>query len=152
MNYSIKKEELQKISNIKEKFQEINRHLYAKLKYTDTDTRTRSKEIINLLMCKLVDEIEKTPSEYLEFAIKKDETKEELFERIQLFFEGNVKSFYKDIFDEKEKIGLNKDLLYLIVKELQEISLIESSKDILNDAYEIFVSKILKDEAGQFFT
>ncbi|TFG11809.1 MAG: hypothetical protein EU531_11165, partial [Promethearchaeota archaeon] len=50
------------------------------------------------------------------------------------------------------KIGLNKDLLYLIVKELQEISLIESSKDILNDAYEIFVSKILKDEAGQFFT
>ncbi|TFG01840.1 MAG: hypothetical protein EU542_06245 [Promethearchaeota archaeon] len=152
MKYSIKKEDLKKISNLKEKFQEINRHLYAKLKYTDTDTRTRSKEIINLLMCKLVDEIEKSPSDYLEFTIKKDESKEELLERIQFFFEENVKKLYKDTFDEKEKVGLNKDLLYLIVKELQEISLLESSKDILNDAYEIFVSKVLKDEAGQFFT
>ncbi|MFX0030211.1 MAG: N-6 DNA methylase, partial [Candidatus Hermodarchaeota archaeon] len=35
---------------------------------------------------------------------------------------------------------------------LQHISLLQSSKDIFSDAFEIFVSKILKDEAGQFFT
>ncbi len=152
MNFQIKKAQLKKISNLIEKFNEINRHLYAKLKYIDTDTRTRSKEIINLLMCKLVDEIEKSTSDYVEFSIKKGESKEELFQRIQLFFEENVKALYSEVFNENEKIGLNKDLLYLIIKELQEISLIESSKDILNDAYEIFVSKVLKDEAGQFFT
>ncbi len=38
------------------------------------------------------------------------------------------------------------------MKELQHISLLKSSKDILSDAFEIFVSKILKDEGGQFFT
>jgi type I restriction enzyme M protein len=152
MDFHIKKEELRKISNLKEKFSEINRHLYAKLKYTHTDTRTRSKEIINLLICKLVDEISKSPSDYVEFSIKTDESEEEIFNRIQIFFEEHVKAHYREIFSVNEKIGLNKELVYLIVKELQEISLIESSKDILSDAYEIFVSKILKDEAGQFFT
>lgn len=152
MNYIIRKENLKKISNLKEKFQEINRHLYANLKYTDTDTRTRSKEIINLLMCKLVDEIEKSPSEYVEFSIKNGESKVQLTHRIQSFFNKKVKAFYGEIFDERDTIGLNEDLLYLVIQKLQEISLIESSKDILNDAYEIFVSKVLKDEAGQFFT
>ncbi|MFX1503776.1 MAG: N-6 DNA methylase, partial [Promethearchaeota archaeon] len=45
-----------------------------------------------------------------------------------------------------------KQLVYLVIKELQYVSLLQSSKDILSDAFEIFVSKILKDEAGQFFT
>jgi type I restriction enzyme M protein len=152
MNFKIKKKDLRKISNLKEKFSEINDHLYAKLKYIDTDTRTRSKEIINLLMCKLIDEIEKSPSEYVDFCIKIGESEEELLYRIREFFDEKVKVLYRDIFDEDEKIGLNKELLFLVVKELQDISLIASSKDILNDAYEIFVSKALKDEAGQFFT
>lgn len=152
MNFQIKKEDLRKISNLKEKFSAINRHLYAKLKYTHTDTRTRSKEIINLLICKLEDEIKKSPSDYVEFSIKAGETEDQLFKRVQLFFEEHVKANYREIFSSNEKIGLNKELVYLVVKELQEISLIESSKDILSDSYEIFVSKILKDEAGQFFT
>jgi type I restriction enzyme M protein len=152
MDFHIKKEELRKISNLKEKFSEINRHLYAKLKYTHTDTRTRSKEIINLLISKLEDEIQKAPSDYVEFSVKIGESEDQLFKRVQAFFEEHVKARYREIFSANEKISLNKELVYFVVKELQEISLIESSKDILSDAYEIFVSKILKDEAGQFFT
>ncbi len=148
----IKKKDLVKSPNLKKTFILINQHLYAKLKQTDTDTRTRSKEIINLLLCKLTDEISKHNDETVDFCIKEGESIEKLYERIQQLFEKNVKEKYKDIISENEQISLNKELLYLIVKELQQISLLKSSKDILSDAFEIFVSKILKDEGGQFFT
>ncbi|MFX1410017.1 MAG: N-6 DNA methylase [Promethearchaeota archaeon] len=151
-SYGIKKKDLVKSPNLKETFYSINQHLYAKLKQTDTDTRTRSKEIINLLLCKLTDEISKGNDEILDFCIKKGELIEEVYERIQQLFEKNVKEKYPDIVGENEQIRLNKKLVYLIVKELQYISLLKSSRDILSDAFEIFVSKVLKDEGGQFFT
>lgn len=149
---SLKKKDLKKSLNLKKTFVSINNHLYGKLKYVDTDTRARSKEIINLLLCKLVDEINKSPEDEMEIYIREGETEEELLERIQTFFQLNVKKKYPNLMGENEQITLNKDLLYIIVKELGHISLLESSKDILSDAFEIFVSKMLKDEGGQFFT
>ncbi|UCD00739.1 MAG: N-6 DNA methylase [Promethearchaeota archaeon] len=148
----IKKKDLRRSPNLKQVFSSINQHLYGKLKYTDTDTRARSKQIINLLLCKLVDEINKTSEEEVEFCIRTDESDKQLLKRVQSFFNINVREKYKDIIDENEQITLTKELVYIIVKELQHISLLQSSKDILSDAFEIFVSKILKDEAGQFFT
>jgi len=148
----LRKKELVKSPNLKKTFNLINQHLYGKLKYTDTDTRARSKEIVNLLLCKLVDEINKSPDDYVDFCIRNNESEQELFDRIQVFFNKNVKEKYPEIIGKNENIGLNKELVYLIVVELQSFSLLNSSKDILSDAFEIFVSKILKDEAGQFFT
>ena len=146
------KRELIKSLNLKIIFNSINQHLYGKLKYTDTDTRARSKQIINLLLCKLVDEVSKKPEEEVEFCIRKGESPKELHKRIQRFFNENVRNKYKEIIDETEQIKLSKELIYLIVRDLQNVSLLQSSKDIFSDAFEIFVSKILKDEAGQFFT
>ena len=148
----VRKKDLIKIPNLKSVFGNINQHLYAKLKHMDTDTRTRSKEIINLLLCKLVDEIEKNSEDQMDFSIKEEETEEELFNRIQNYFNDSVKKRYKENIGENEQISMNKDLVFIVVQELQNISLIESSKDILRDAFEIFVSKILKEEGGQFFT
>ncbi|MFX0073645.1 MAG: N-6 DNA methylase, partial [Candidatus Hermodarchaeota archaeon] len=99
-----------------------------------------------------MDEINKKSDEILDFCIRKNETKRELYNRIQNYFKRNVKERYEYFFDEKERIELNEDLVFYIVKELQSISLLKSSKDILSDAFEIYVSKILKDEGGQFFT
>jgi len=149
---SLKKKDLRKSPNLKKTFVAINQHLYGKLKYADTDTRARSKEIINLLLCKLVDEINKSPEDEMDIYIREGETEQELLERIQTFFQLNVKKKYPDVMGENEQITLNKDLLFIIIKELEHISLLESSKDILSDAFEIFVSKMLKDEGGQFFT
>ena len=149
---SLKKKDLRKSPNLKKTFVAINQHLYGKLKYADTDTRARSKEIINLLLCKLVDEINKSAEDEMDIYIREGETEHELLERIQTFFHTNVKKKYPDVMGENEQITLNKDLLFIIIKELEHISLLESSKDILSDAFEIFVSKMLKDEGGQFFT
>ncbi len=126
----LRKKDLIKSPNLKKTFTLINQHLYGKLKYTHTDTRSRSKEIINLLLCKLVDEINKTPNSVLDFCIRDKETEQELYDRIQFFFKKHIKEKHKDIFDENEQIGLNKELIYLIVKELQHISLLKSSKDM----------------------
>ena len=148
----LRKKDLIISHNLKSTFELINQHLYAKLKHTDTDTRARSKEIVNLLICKLVDETQASDDDYLEFCIREKETPEQLGNRIQLFFTKIVKKKYGEIIGEDEKLNLNQDLIYLVIEELQNISLLQSSKDVLNDAFEVFVSKILKDEGGQFFT
>jgi type I restriction enzyme M protein len=146
------KNDLIKAIDLKQKFSLINQHLYGKLKHTDTDTRTRSREIINLLLCKLVDEIDKQPDQFMDFSIRPSEPKSELLSRIQLFFKNKVQKTYPDIIGENERINLNEDLLFFIIQELQEISLLQSSREIFRDAFEVFVSKILKEEGGQFFT
>jgi len=148
----LKKKDLREVSNLKIVFQNINNHLYAKLKNTDTDTRTRSKQIVNLLLCKLIDEISREPEEVVDFQIKGEDTTLIVFKRIKKLFNSGVKQKYKSIIKQNESISLNEELVYLIVKELQHISLLNSSKDIFKDAFEVFVSKILKDEGGQFFT
>jgi type I restriction enzyme M protein len=103
-------------------------------------------------LCKLVDEIIKDPEDELDIYIKEGETEPELLERIQSFFKLNVVKKYPDVMGDNEQLTLNEDLLFIIIKELEEISLLESSKDILSDAFEIFVSKMLKEEGGQFIT
>jgi len=152
VKFRIRKKDLITSSNLKQQFKLINRHLYGKLKYTDTDTRARSKEIINLLLCKLVDEKQKSLEEYMEVSIKENETKKELHLRIRTFFEEHVKKEYIDIIGANENINLSEDVLYYVIKELQAISLVDSSKDVFSDAFEVFVSRILKEEGGQFFT
>ncbi|MFX1391810.1 MAG: N-6 DNA methylase [Promethearchaeota archaeon] len=148
----IRKKDLKKTTNLKQVFTSINQHFYGKLKYTDTDTRARSKQIVNLLLCKLVDEKSKKDEEEVEFCLRDGESDHDLLKRIEAFFNENVREKYFDVMYENEQILLTKELVYMVVKELQEISLLRSSKDILSDAFEIFVSKILKDEGGQFFT
>jgi type I restriction enzyme M protein len=152
-NSLIRKKDLTKSSNLKKEFLEINQHLYGKLKYTETDTRARSKEIINLILCKLVDEKNNSsPNSVMVFSIRKGEESNELLDRLKLFFKENLKNRYKDIINENENINLNKELVVLIVEKLQNISLLDSSKDVLADAFEIFVSRLLKEAGGQFFT
>ncbi|MBD3214888.1 MAG: N-6 DNA methylase [Candidatus Lokiarchaeota archaeon] len=148
----LKKKDLISSTNLKEIFRNLNNHLYSKLKNTDTDTRTRSKQIVNLLFCKLIDEMSKNRDDILDFQIKPEENPHKLSERIQQFFQDKVLKKYDGIFRENESIHLTPDLIYVGVEQLQHISLINSSNDIFKDAFEIFVSKILKDEGGQFFT
>ncbi len=116
------KRDLIKSPNLKVLFGSINQHLYGKLKYTDTDTRARSKQIINLLLCKLVDEVSKKPEEEVEFCVRSGESPKDLYERIKLFFDENVRKKYKEIIDETDQIKLNKELIYLIVKDLQNFN------------------------------
>ncbi|TXT65310.1 MAG: putative type I restriction enzymeP M protein [Promethearchaeota archaeon] len=148
----LRKKDLISSKNLKEIFRNLNNHLYSKLKNTDTDTRTRSKEIVNLLFCKLLDEMSKNQDDILDFQIKLEENPHELSKRIQQFFQEKVLKNYDGIFRENESIHLTPDLIYMTVNQLQHISLMNSSHDIFKDAFEIFVSKILKDEGGQFFT
>lgn len=149
----IRKRDLTKSSNLKREFLEINQHLYGKLKHTETDTRARSKEIINLILCKLVDEkLNALPDSVMAFNVRKEEKDHELLVRLKHFFKENIKDKYKAIVDENENINLNKELVVLIVEKLQNISLLDSSKDVLADAFEIFVSRLLKEAGGQFFT
>ena len=120
------KKDLVKTPNLKKIFKNINQHLYAKLKYIDTDTRARSREIIHLLLIKLVDEINKSSNEELDFYVRDNETDQELLERLQCSFRNNVRNKYPEIIADNEFIGLNPELVSLVVKELQHVSLLQS--------------------------
>lgn len=125
--------------------------MYGKLKHTDTGTRARSKQIIYLLFCKLHDEVNKSDDEILEFQLKGDNSSE-LLNNIQSYFNRNIKYEFSEVIEPNASIELNKELITLIVSKLQNISLLKSSKDIINDAFEVFVSSKLKEDGGQFFT
>ena len=118
----VRKKDLQKSLNLKNEFKVINQHLYGKLKHTETDTRARSKEILKLLLCKLVDEVKnQLPDAIMEFSIGEDETEQKLLDRLQVLFNTNLKKYFKDLIDIDDKINLNKELVYLIIEKLQYI-------------------------------
>ena len=63
-----------------------------------------------------------------------------------------VKSRFSDVFDEDDAITLDSDSIVFAVAQIQELCITESERDVIGDAFEVFVSKALKDGEGQFFT
>lgn len=112
-------------------------------------------ELQKLIFCKVLDEYETTGA--LRFFIRGDERRSEagqrrvLDERIAPLFE-EVKQRYQYIFDQNEKIKLNRKVLSYIVSELQRYSLLRSNTDVKGDAYEELVGENLRGDRGEFFT
>lgn len=74
----IRKRDLKPTSSLKQTFQRINNHLYGNLSRTDTSTRARASQIINLLFCKLYDERYKSEDDYMEFSKQEGESPKKL--------------------------------------------------------------------------
>lgn len=148
----LKKSDLVPLDNLKSIFKEINDYLYAKMKYSNTSTRNRAKQVINLIICKLIDELTKEDEEALDFCIKSDENETQLSLRIKNLFNSYMKDKFVGAFNLIPKINLEGQYIYYIVQKIQSISLLDSSNDILKDVFEVFVSKALKEDGGQFLT
>jgi type I restriction enzyme M protein len=121
------------------------------MKKDDTSTRNRAKQIINLLFCKIYDEQYTGKNEEVSFRAGVYEDKEIVETRIKDLF-IQVKSRFSDVFEEDDAITLDPDSIVFTVGQIQELCITESERDVIGDAFEVFVSKALKDGEGQFFT
>ncbi|TAG52526.1 MAG: N-6 DNA methylase [Cytophagales bacterium] len=146
-----KRGDLKPAKDLKSHFRVINNYLYGNMKKDDTSTRNRAKQIINLLFCKIYDEQYTGKKEDVTFRAGVYEDKEIVAKRIKDIF-VQVKNRFNDVFEEEDAITLDADSIVFAVGQIQELCITESERDVIGDAFEVFVSKALKDQDGQFFT
>lgn len=146
-----KRKDLKPAKDLKSHFKVINNYLYGNMKKDDTSTRNRAKQIINLLFCKIYDEQYTGMNEEVTFRAGVNEDKEVVATRIKELF-GEVKTRFNDVFENEDAITLDPASIVFAVGQIQELCITESERDVIGDAFEVFVGKALKDEDGQFFT
>ncbi len=146
----LKRKDLKTIHNLKAIFKAIRNHLAANTLGTTRD-EVLAQQLINLIFCKIYDEKFAHPDEIVIFRADLNEEEKKIKERIiNLFYK--VKTEYKEVFDDNDAIILDDKSVAYVVEELQNYCLIESKRDIIADAFEIFIGHALKGGQGQFFT
>ena len=131
-------------------FRDIRNHLAGNLTGITRD-ETLAQQIINVLFCKIFDEIDKGPSEYVAFRAGVGEDPAIVHDRILNLFTA-VKSRYPDVFSAVDSIEIDDQNLVYVVGELQNYSITESERDAIGDAFEVFIGPALRGSEGQFFT
>ena len=141
---------LSPVKNLKPTFRAIRNYLAANAVGITRD-EIFAQQLINLIFCKIYDEKFKRPDQMVDFRAGINEPALEVKERIEALFE-KVKKQYKDVIEVADSIALDPDSLRYVVGELQNISLIESDRDAVGEAFEVFIGPSLKGPQGQFFT
>lgn len=145
-----KRKDLKKPKHLSATFNDLRNHLAGNLTGITRD-ESIAQEIINILFCKLYDEINTAPDETLEFRAGVGENKSEVGKRINKLL-NKVKQDYDDVFDKDDKIKLDNASLVYIVGELQNKCIMEAERDAIGDAFEVFIGPALRGSEGQFFT
>lgn len=145
-----KRKDLVKPKNLKIVFDDIRNHLAGNITGITRDEAI-AQEIINLLFCKIYDEINTSPEEQVTFRVGIDEPKEEVKKRISELFD-NVLEEYDDVFDPGDRIKLDADSIIYVVGELQRFAITDAERDAIGDAFEVFIGPALRGGEGQFFT
>lgn len=145
-----KRKDLKPTHNLKYKFISIRNYLAANAVGTTRDEEL-ARQIINILLCKLYDEKFTRPDDIVTFRAGLTENPSEVKKRIQQRFSEAISRF-SDVLSKNDNIKLDDKSLTYIVGELQNFSLMESQRDVIGDAFEIFIHRALKGGNGQYFT
>lgn len=142
--------DLKKTHNLKSVFGSIRNYLAANNTGITLDNEF-VVQIINIIFCKIYDERFTRAKDIVSFRAGIEEPRRDIASRIKKLF-CSVKSKYPDVFDNSDNISLTDSSIAYIVGELQQYCLIESERDVIADAFEIFISPSLRGGQGQFFT
>ena len=145
-----KRKDLKATHNLKSNFKAIRNYLAAN-NVGATRDETLAQQLINIIFCKIYDEKYTGLEEEISFRAGTTDSPEEIKERIDTIFE-NVKREYRDVIDQEDKISLESTSVKYIVGELQNYCLMEAERDVIADAFEVFIGHALKGSQGQFFT
>jgi len=145
-----KRKDLEKPKDLKQVFNDIRNHL-AGMTTGITRDEAIAQEIINLLFCKIYDELKTRPEEQVRFRAGVEEPAEQVKSRIVELFNEVVKE-YDDVFDKGDQIKLDADSVVYVVGELQRFAVTEAERDAIGDAFEVFIGPALRGGEGQFFT
>jgi len=148
------KKDLTPATDLKTIFENIHNHIYA------NEGLLKEKifnEILKLIFCKMVDEMDSDPKCNFRITNKEyeeinDGQKNDFHKRIARIFD-RVKNEYEDVFDPNDKIIFKKETtLPYIVSRLQRYSLRKTSADVKGVAFQTFVYAHQRGERGEFFT
>jgi type I restriction enzyme M protein len=142
--------DLRKTQHLKPVLRDIRHHLAGNLLGTTRD-EPLAQQIINVLFCKVFDESTKGPDELVEFRAGVDEKPAVVLDRILDLF-ARVKTRFADVFDPTDAITLDDESIAYVVGELQPYNVTEADRDVIGDAFEVFMGPALRGEEGQFFT
>lgn len=145
-----KRSDLKPTHNLKSIFKSIRNYLAANTVGATRD-EVLAQQLINLIFCKLYDEKYTAPSEIVKFRAGFEETAKNVEKRILELF-NEVKTTQPEVFDSQDSISLDTNSIAYVVGELQNYSLMSSSRDVVADAFETFIGHALKGGQGQFFT
>lgn len=134
--------------NLKSIFKVIYYHLYTNSNLPRAERL--SAEMTRLIFCKIHDEIYN--SEDLQFRAGAEESDKSVSERVKEIFEKVKGPEYREVFEADEKLLLDNRSIAYVVSQLQDINMLETDKDAVGDAFEIFIGPGLRGEKGQFFT
>lgn len=146
-----RRRDLKRPSNLKSIFRDIRNHLAGNSTGITRD-EAFAQQIINILFCKIYDEINTGMDEMVTFRSGIDEDPKIVAKRILDLFNSKVKVEYSDVFTIQDTISLDAASLVYVIGELQSFSLIEADRDAVGDAFEVFISPALRGGEGQFFT
>ena len=144
------RKDLRPTHNLKATFKAIRNHLAANTVGATRD-EVLAQQLINLIFCKIYDERFTEPDEMVTFRSTLSDSPADVQKRILGLFE-KVKRKYKEVLDETDGISLDAASISYVVGELQSYCLIEAERDIIADAFEVFIGHALKGGQGQFFT
>ena len=145
-----KRSDLKTTHNLKAIFKSIRNYLAANTVGATRD-EVLAQQLINLIFCKLYDEKFTAPDDIVKFRAGVSESSKEVEKRILDLF-NEVKTTQPEVFDEQDSITLDTNSIAYVVGELQNYSLMNSSRDVVADAFETFIGHALKGGQGQFFT
>lgn len=145
-----RRNQLQKTHNLKDVFLEIRGYLVGNATGTTRDEFI-AKQMINLILCKIFDERFTAPDDLLTFRTTINDKDDEVFERIVTLFDA-VKAKYRDVLDDTDRVELDAQSLRHVIGKLQKFCVTECERDVVSDAFEVFIGYSLKGEQGQFFT
>jgi len=145
-----KRKDLEKPKDLKQVFNDIRNHL-AGMTTGITRDEAIAQEIINLLFCKIYDELHTDPDKQVRFRAGVEESTEQVKNRIVKLFNEVIKE-YDDVFDEGDQIKLDANSIVYVVGELQRFAVTEAERDAIGDAFEVFIGPALRGSEGQFFT
>lgn len=145
-----KRKDLKPTHNLKATFKAIRNHLAANTVGATRD-EVLAQQLINLIFCKIYDEKYTKPNEIISFRAGVDEKSKDVQKRILNLFD-KVKKNFEEVFDNNDSITLDKNSIAYVVGELQNYCLLEAERDVISDAFEVFIGHALKGSQGQFFT
>jgi len=145
-----KRKDLIKPKNLKIVFDDIRNHLAGNITGITRDEAI-AQEIINLLFCKIYDEMNTSPEEQVTFRVGINEQKEDVKERIDELF-TKVLGEYDDVFDQGDRVKIDADSIVYVIGELQRFAITEAERDAIGNAFEVFIGPALRGGEGQFFT
>lgn len=147
---SLTREQLTLPSNLKSIFRDIRNHLAGNTTGITRDQEL-AQEIMAILFCKIFDELDKAPDETVDFRASVKDKPVAVKRRISGIFE-RVKKEYPDVFRASDAIALDADSVKYVVGELQNYAVSEADRDVVGEAFEVFIGPAVRGEEGQFFT